>query len=625
MSNTLGGYTGKCLHLDLGDRSSRVEDLDPAILRDYLGGTGYAARILYDGQKPGIDPLSPEAMMVVSTGPLTLNAVPGGGSVELCFKSPLTGGWGESRAGSDFGPDLRRAGFDHVVIRGKAERPVYVVIRDGKAEFRPAEHLAGKLVSEKLALIRNELPEGRYSIGCIGPGGENKVAFAGVQFGDRAAGRAGAGAVLGSKNLLAIAVEGRGEVAAARPEELKALLREYFTQLRSNPVSIGFHDNGTVGDLAANDEKGDWPTKNWRSNSWGKGAVLLDDFVRRNFIKPYPCYRGCTISCGRKVHVPDGNYSTPEHGGAEYESISCFTAYVQNEDMDAAVHCSHLCNEYGVDTISTGGVIAFAMECAEAGLLEAAVVANMDLSWGNSRVLPVLVRMIAGREGLGSILADGVRAAAARIGKGSEAFAVHVKGLEGPAHDPRSGKTLAVSYGTGNRGMCHIHPAEAMAWDSGKMDWGLCKHGLPDPNGVDRWDEPGKGSAAKLIQDGLNLPDILGTCKFFMYAGIGVDELAAMLSLVTGWDIEPDELLKVSERVINLQRLFNLREGFTAADDLLPERVCAVPSFGRYEGVSECGISDFPGMLREYYEARGWDAATGIPTDATLKRIGLRR
>jgi aldehyde:ferredoxin oxidoreductase len=581
--------------------------------------------MLYDKQKAGIDPLSPEAMLFVSTGPLTLNAIPGGGSIELCFKSPLTGGWAESRAGSDFGPDLRRAGFDHIIIQGRAARPVYVLIRDGMAEFRPAEKLVGKLVSEKRALIQNELPEGRYSIACIGPGGENKVAYAAVLFGDRAAGRTGAGAVLGSKNLLAIVVEGRGELTPAKPEELKKLLKASFTQLRSNPVAIGFHDNGTVGDLAANDEKGDWPTRNWQSNSWGKGTVLLDGFVKHNFVKPYPCYRGCSIACGRKVQVSEGEYKTPEHGGAEYESISCFTAYVQNEDMDVAVHCSFLCNDYGIDTISAGAAIAFALECNEAGYLDDATIGGLDLSWGNAKVLPVLVRMIALRQGIGTLLADGVRAAAIRIGKGSAEFAVHVKGLEGPAHDPRSGKSLGVSYGTGNRGMCHIHPAEAMAWDSGKMDWGLGPYGLPDPNGVDRWDESGKGAAVKVMQDGLNLPDILGTCKFFMYAGVGVDELAAMLSCITGWDIDAKELLTVSERVTNLQRLFNIREGFTAADDLLPPRVCAVPAFGKYADQPDCSISDFPGMLKDYYKARGWDSITGIPTEATLKRLGLKQ
>jgi aldehyde:ferredoxin oxidoreductase len=625
MSTELKGYAGRSLQLDLGALTWKTEELDAGILRTYLGGTGYAARLLYDRQKPGVDPLGPEALLFVSTGPLTLNAVPGGGSVELCFKSPLTGAWAESRAGSDFGPDLRKAGFDHLLIRGRASEPTYIVIRNGLAEFRPAAHLSGKLVSEKLSLIRKELGAGKYSIACIGPGGENRVAYAAVLFDDRAAGRTGAGAVFGSKNLLAIAVEGQGELAFAKPEELKKLLREYNTKLRSNPVAIGFHDNGTVGDLAANDEKGDWPTRNWQSNSWGKGSELLDVFVKHNFVKPYPCYRGCTISCGRKVRVSEGEYRTPEHGGAEYESISCFTAYVQNEDMDAAVHCSHLCNEYGIDTISAGGAIAFALECAEAGYLDSFDTGSLDLAWGNPKVLPVLVKMIAQRQGIGALLADGVKAAAAKVGKGSEAFAVHVKGLEGPAHDPRSGKSLGVSYGTGNRGMCHIHPAEAMAWDSGKMDWGLGPYGLPDPNGVDRWAESGKGSAVKAMQDGLNLPDILGTCKFFMYAGIGVDELAAMISCITGWDIGAEELLEISERVVNLQRMFNLREGFTAADDLLPPRVCAVPAFGKYAEETACGISDFPGMLKDYYKARGWDSITGVPTDATLKRLGLNQ
>jgi aldehyde:ferredoxin oxidoreductase len=623
MGDMQTGFTGKFLRLDLSSGSSRSEELDPATLRKYMGGTGIAARILYDEQPGGIDPLSPQALFVIATGPLTRKSVPGGGSVELCFKSPLTGGWGESRAGGDFGPDLRRAGFEHLVVSGKAKEPVYAVIRESGVELKSAAHLSGKTVSEKLALLRNELSDGKYSIGCIGPGGERKIPFAGMMFGDRAAGRCGAGAVLGSKNLLAIAVKGTTEVGVAEPDHLKELLKASNTVLRSNPVAAGFHDNGTIGDLGANDEKGDWPTMNWRSNSWGKGAELLERYQQRNFLNPYPCYTGCTIACGRKVSVPDGRYKTPVHGGAEYESISCFTAYVLNEDMDAAVHCTWLCNEYGIDTISTGTAIAFALECAEKGLLPAELRGDLDLRWGNPGVLPILVKLIATREGLGSLLADGVRAAAERLGPQAKEYAVHVKGLEGPAHDGRSGKALAVSYGTANRGMCHIHPAEAMAWDSGKMDWGMGPLHLKNPEGVDRWAEKDKGQSVKLIQDGLNLPDILGTCKFFMYAGVGVQELASMLASVTGWKVAPEELLEVSERAIVLQRLFNLREGFTALDDQLPARVRAVPAFGKYAGQKDCGINDFPSMLRDYYKERGWDAETGIPGKAVLERLGL--
>lgn len=588
-----------------------------------LGGTGYACRLLYDELAPGTDPLGPENKLVFATGPLCSNTLPGGGSVELCFKSPLTGGWGESRAGSDFGPDMRKAGFDHFIIEGRSGQPVYLVVQDGAVSLRPAAHLLGRTVGEKIGLISAELPPGRFTIGAIGPAGEHLVKYASVMFGDRAAGRGGAGAVMGAKNLLAIAVSGTGKAEPGDAEALKAALRETTRTLRESPTTVAFHEHGTMGDFAGNDEKGDFPTRNWQSNSWGKGADLFDRYEAENFVKPYPCYRGCAIACARKAQVVGGPYQTPLHGGAEYESMACFTAYVLNEDVDVAVHCSYLCNQYGLDTISAGATIAFAMECAENGLLSPEQLDGLDLSWGNGAVLPELLRLIAHREGLGDLLADGVRCAARRLGRGAEAFAVHVKGMEGPAHDGRSGKALALSYGTGNRGMCHIHPAEAMAWDSGKMDFGLRKYGLPDPLGVDRWDEAGKAPALKLLQDGLNLPELLCTCKFFMYAGITVDHWAALLSALTGRPSTGADLLAIAERVYTLQRLFNLREGFSAADDQIPERVKAQPAFGPYQHEPACAIQDYDAMLREYYLARGWDPETGVPTESTLKRLQL--
>ena len=617
------GYAGKQLRLYLNTKRTKIEGLRWDIAAGYLGGTGYAARVLFDEQAPGVDPLGPESKLIFATGPLTLNKIPGGGSVELCFKSPLTGGWGESRAGGDFGPDMRRAGYDFIIVEGKAPGPVYVVIRDDRVEYRPARHLVGKTVSEKRRIIKEELIDGRFSIGCIGPGGEKLVKFATVMFEDRAAGRGGAGAVLGAKNLLGIAVTGSGHIEAADRDRLKEVLQNAFRILKADPMSSGFKQNGTIGDIPGNDDSGDWPTKNWQSNSWGKGTALFDYYNEHNFLRPYSCYRGCFISCGRKVHVADGPYRTPEHGGAEYESISCFTAYVLNPDMDAAVQATYLCNEYGIATISAGSVIAFAMECAEKKLLEPALIDGLDLSWGNAAVLPELVLKIALREGLGDLLAEGVRAAARRIGGEAETFAVHVKGLEGPAHDPRAGKALAVSYGTGNRGMCHIHPVEAMAWDGGKMSWGLIKYGVTDPESVNRWDEVGKGKDVKLLQEGLSLPDILGTCKFFMYAGITIDHWAEMLSALTGQNFDGQELLEISERVYTLQRMFNLREGLSRQDDAVPARAISQPRFGKYKDESGCAIRNYDEMLREYYTARGWDPETGVPTTGTLKRLGL--
>jgi aldehyde:ferredoxin oxidoreductase len=619
----MNGRTGRRLRVDLSRATSRTEPIDEETLRMYVGGVGSGVRLLYEELSRATVPLGADSKLVFCTGPLSLNRIPGGGSIELCFKSPLTGVWGESRCGGDFGPDLKRAGFDELIVEGRSEEPVYLVVRNGEAEVRPADHLLGKTTRQKTAIMRRELGDTRTSIMCIGPAGENQVRFANVMFEDRAAGRGGAGAVMGSKRLLGVAAGGSFSVEAADPHRLKAALREASAVLRASPTSTAFRECGTIGDMPANDAGGDWPTKNWQSNSWGRGAELFDVFQSRNLVESYGCYRGCSLACGRRVRVEEGPYQTPLHGGAEYESISCFTAYVLNEDMDAAVHSAYLCNELGLDTISTGAAIAFAMECCQEGLISGGQLGGLDLKWGNGQVLPVLVRSIAERRGLGEVLAEGVRAAAERIGGGAGEFAIHVKGLEGPAHDPRSGKALALAYGTANRGMCHIHPVEAMAWDRAKMAWGLTKYGLPDPESVDRWGEAGKGRAVKLLQDGLVVPDIVGVCKFFMYAGLTLDHYAEMLSALVGREYTTRELLVAGERALNLQRLFNVREGLTREDDRLPDRVKKLPLFGKYQETRECEVANYEAMLDEYYHARGWDPKTGAPTRRTLMRLGL--
>ncbi len=618
------GFAGQQLRVNLDQWEAYAESISAEISRNYLGGTGYAARLLYDELGENTDPLSPDNIMVLATGPLSLSQIPGGGSLMLCFKSPLTNIWGESRVGGDSGPDLKKAGFDYVIIKGKSLEPVYLVIQDGEWEFRKASHLLGMTVSEKSATIRKELGDKKFSVLCIGPAGEKMVKIAAVMSDDRAAGRCGGGAVWGSKNLIAIAVKGKSKIDPADPTKWKSFLKKSHDEIKNNPMFLGLQSGGTIGDIPGNDDGGDWPSKNWISNSWGKGPELYDHYEAKNFIKGFGCYRGCTMACARWVHVADGDYKTPQHGGAEYESISCFTAYVMSEDMDVAIHSTYLCNEYGLDTISTGAMIAFAMECYEKNIFTQEELQGLDLSWGNAAVLPEMVKKIAYREGIGNILAEGVRNAANTIGQGAEEFAIHVKGLEGPAHDPRSGKALAVTYATGNRGMCHIHPVEAMAWDRGKLDWGLQKYGVPDPEGVERWDEKGKGGVVALLQDGLALPDILGTCKFYMYGGITVDHWSEMISALTGLEIDGQELLRVSERVTNLQRLFNVREGITAEDDQLPERVKAVPSFGKYESEPDCGVHDLDSMLKDFYQVRGWDPITGKPLPEKLKELGLR-
>jgi len=622
MVHGIKGYAGKQLRIDLASRTFRAEPLDPNVLQKYLGGVAYGARLLYDELGAGVDPLSPENKIVVATGPLSLNKIPGGGSLEICFKSPATGGWGEARVGTDLAEELKKAGYDFVIIEGRADAPIILSILDGRVSFFPASHLLGLMTSRKAEVIRQDLGDPSVPCMVIGPAGERLVRFASVMFDDRACGRGGAGAVMGSKNLLGVAVRGHGTVEPADPEAFARALKAARAAIRENPASSNLRKNGTMGDYVGNSVVGDFPTKNWQSNSWDKAEDLYDHYVGNNLVRNGSCYRGCPVACGRIVEVKGGRFETPRHGGAEYESLCTFTAYVLNEDMDAAIRSTYLCNEFGIDTISTGAAIGFAMEAYEKGLLGEHDPDRLDLRWGNSDLLPILVEKISLRQGLGDLLADGVKAAAAKIGGGAADFAVHVKGLEGPAHDPRSGKALALTYGTANRGMCHIHPVEAMAWDCGKANFGLIPYGLPDPQHVDPWAETGKGPAVKLLQEGLMSPDILGTCKFMMYVGLTLDHWAALLSALTGWTITGTDLLRVSERATNLQRLFNLRSGMSRDDDLIPPRAISRPLFGAFKDKEGCVTKDYPGMLREYYLARGWDER-GIPTPAKLAELEI--
>ncbi len=612
------GYGGSELWVDLSRGSAERRPLRED-LRKYCGGAAYAARIIYDSWVPGGDPLGEENLLIFAAGPLTDPRVPGGGSLEICFVSPLTELWGESRIGGEAGFSLRRAGIDFLVVTGKASEPTVLVIENGDVRLEACPELSGELCSRKEELLQEHLGPKPFDILSIGPGGENQVLYSTVMHKHRAAGRCGGGAVMGSKNLLALALRGTGTVPLADEKAFLGACREGHKAVVASPGTPEFRKWGTMGGYPYSDASGDLPTKNWKSNSWGKGQEIFDHYYGTNFQRPHGCYRGCTVQCGRILQVSEGPWKTPSHEGGEYESIAAFTAFCTNEDVDAAVHASWLCNEYGIDTISAGASLAFLMECSEKGLLPE----EDRCAWGDSLVFPEMLRKIALREGVGDLLAQGVRRMAEKLGEASLEGAIHVKGLEGPAHDPRSGKSLGLSYATGNRGMCHIHPVEAKGWDADKQDFGLLPYGLPAPEEVAPWDEEGKGEAVKLLQDAGNLPEILCTCKFYQYVGVTPEHYAAMLRGSTGWDITGEELLEISERGINLQRLFNLRQGMTAEADELPSRIRSLPEFGRYAQEERCVIRDLSGMLREYYAARGWDEAEGIPLEETLQRLGL--
>lgn len=609
----LYGYMGKLLRVDLTKEKVSFEEIKSEILKEFIGGVGYGAKLLYDELPVGIDPLGPKNKLIFATGPLTGTRAPGSGSIEVCFKSPLTGIWGESRSGGEWGGALRKAGYDLLIIEGKAKGPKYILIDNDKVEIMNADKLKGKTTSQKDKLIKKELVDDVLEIAVIGNAGENLVRFANIMIVDRAFGRCGAGAVMGAKNLLAIAVKGSGKIPVAKPDEFLLACKDCNKKVLATTGKEGLSSDGTTGLMPGCDDAGDIPTKNWRSNSWGKGKEFYDHFKSENLVKAYPCYKGCVLRCGRITEVKGGKWKTPRHGGGEYESICAFTYFVLNEDIDAAVHADYLCNEYGLDTISTGAVIAFAMDCYEEGIISKEDANGLDLTWGNTETIVELVKKIANREGIGKLLGEGTRRASQKIGKGSDEMAIQIKGLEGAAHDPRSGKTLALTYGLNNRGMCHMHPLEGVSYDSYKIDFGLIPYGIPDPQSVDRFAEEGKGKIAAMLQNWGIIPDVVGICKFYIFCGLGPGDLARLISSLTGWDIDGEKLLNIGKHIYDFQRMFNVREGIKKKDDMLPERVLKLPEFGKYSSVKECEIKNYNRMLEECYTARGWNLETGAP------------
>ncbi len=620
-------YMGNLLRVNLTTSTCTTETIDEKVAREYVGGAGYGTYLLYTELKAGIDPLGPENKIVFATSPLSANNIPGGGSVMICFKSPATGGWGQARSGGEFGPTMRKAGFDFIVVEGKSEKPVYLEIFEKQATLKDASHLLDKNTEERNDWLEQSMPKEarKPSVMCIGPAGDNCVSIAAVMCKDRAAARGGGGAVMGSKNFVGIVAAGSVRSEPADKKELaRALKDSLHTIIKDNAETRdGFNEFGTTADISATGEGGDLPTGNWRSNSWEHGPDLFDHFQANNLVRPLACYAGCPIACGRVCKVSEGPYKTPEHAGGEYETVAAFSAFPLSNDMDAAVHCGYLCNLLGLDTISAGALIAFAMECYENGIITAEDTDGLDLSWGNTEVMPMLLHKMAFREGLGEILSHGVKVAAEKLGKNAEEFAVHVKGLEGAAHDARASKALALTYATGSRGMCHIQPLDGVSYDKGKADFGMIKFGARDPNEVDRYEEVGKGRDVAIMQRGHLLCDIITTCKFMTYAGLTLDHWAQLLSATTGWDVTDEELYKVGERTINLQRMFNIREGFGRKDDQLPKRAMTLPQTGPYAENQDCVVNDFDTMLDEYYETNGWDKETGHPSAEKLAELGL--
>lgn len=596
----MNGYMGKLLRIDLSTKKVAVEALEEETARKYIGGRGLGTYYLTKETDPAVEALSPENKLLVVTGPLTGTPTPTGGRYMVVTKSPLTGTVASSNSGGYWGPELKFAGYDMVILEGKADKPVYIMIEDDKVELRDARHLWGKVVSETTKALEKETPD-KSRIMTIGPAGENLSRIAAIMNDyDRAAGRSGVGAVMGSKNLKAVVVKGSGSVALKDKEALKGVVKECNKKIRENGVTgQGLPTYGTAVLVNIINENGVFPTNNFQRSQFPLAEEISGETLSEKYlVKKDPCYR-CPIACGRYCKVDD-----VEGGGPEYETIWAFGGDCGVSDMGAVIKANRWCNEMGLDTISAGSTIAAAMELYQRGKITDDELEGLSLEFGNAEAVVEWTRRMGGKEGLGRRMAEGSYRLAESYGLPE--LSMSVKKQELPAYDPRGIKGQAVQYATSNRGGCHVRgymiSPEIL--------------GLPEP--LDRFALDGKAQWAKIFQDLTAFIDSAGLCLFTSFA-VNADDYAAMINHVLGTAWTADDVLQAGERIWNLERLYNLEAGITPAEDTLPKRLLkdAIP-----DGPSEGHIAELPKLLPEYYQLRGW-GRDGIPTAATKERLSL--
>ncbi len=602
------GYMGRLLHVDLS--SGRLEDvpLDMRLARQFVGGSGLGARLLADYLSPDTDPFAPEAPLIFMTGPFVGTPIPAAGRYSVVARSPLTGFVGEANSGGFWGPELRFAGYDGLVITGKAEPWAVLVIEEGRPRLLHRPDLAGLDTYQVQDQLRRDLGLPKARVAAIGPAGERLVRYAAIMNDHgRAAGRTGMGAVMGSKGLKAIVVYGRRKVPIARPEEFREVLRRtmhfvlddlYAQMLRLGGTILYTEVGAMYGDVS-----GQYYTRG-DVEAWTEhvSAPALSD---KYLIRHVPCYR-CPISCGREIRLPEYNESKVD--GPEYETAVGFSFMLGSDNLADAAYAGHLCNRYGLDTISTSAAVSFAFYLYNEGILSSTDVDGLDLSWGNGQAAIQLVEKIARREGVGDVLAEGVKRAAQHWGVPD--LAVHVKGLEVPYHDPRAFSGMALVYATATRGADH------MSGDMYHVDTGREVPELGITSGDAREESEEKARVVARVMDYRAFTNSVILCHFEDVSATGLVDL---LRVVTGEDWSVEDVALAGERIYTFKRLLNYRLGMTRADDTLPKLLRQPLEDGFAAGY----VPDVDAMLRQYYRVRGWDEETGKPTAETLKRLGL--
>jgi len=610
-----GGYAGEILRVDLTSGKIRKWRADESLLRRFIGGSGLAAKILFDETDSTIGPFDPRNLLIFMTGPVTATKVPLSGRYQVVSKSPLTGIYGESDSGGSWGPELKKAGFDGIIITGQASEPVYLWISDGHVELRGAGHLWGMDTYEVDQAIKDETDK-KAVVSCIGPAGEKLARISGI-FCDgkhgRAAARCGLGAVMGSKRLKAISVRGTRAIEVANPEALENSVREIASSIVENAKNM--HEYGTSGGMTTIEYLGDLPIRNWLLGSWEEGAEKLSGQTMAKTILSgrYYC-SGCIIGCGREVSFESEKYGKVEGAGPEYETLAMLGANCLVDDLKAVAKANELCNRYGLDTISTGAAVAFAMESYERGLISDKDTGGVHLNWGDAEALISMIKKIGEREeGLGWLLGEGVKRASEKIAGFSAEFAIHVKGLELPAHDPRAYYSQGLSYATSNRGACHLQSLSHI------FERSVTLPDLGFPEVQERHSLERKDELVTKAQNLMCMFDSLKVCKFILFGGVKTSTLVNWLNWVTGWDMDLEEFMRTGERIYNLKRLYNVREGISRKDDTLPPRILI---HKRGEGGSADSLPPLGEMLSRYYRYRGWDEI-GVPSKRKIKELTL--
>jgi aldehyde:ferredoxin oxidoreductase len=614
----IGGYAGTILRIDLSRFTVVKEPLARELARDYIGGTGFCARLLYDELAPHIDPLGPHNKLIFATGPLTGTFWTSAGRTVVCGKSPLTGAWAESHFGGFWGPELKYAGYDLIILEGIAEHPVNIVIIDDEIKFEDASYLWHKGTAATIHLIREAYPEAE--VVCIGQAGENLVKYACIitNF-SNAAGRTGLGAVMGAKRVKAITVYGTNTFPVAYPNKFYGIMRKAHHKLINDPQNIEFSKYGTNLLVGYKSAIGEFVTKNHQTGIYSEGAELLDAAYLREhyFVKSRACF-ACRTHCKKVYRIPDGEYAGVISGGPEYEGTFAFGSNCLNANFGSILEANRRANDFGLDVISAGCTIAFAMECYAEKLLRN--FSDLELTWGNHRTIVQLVEDIALRRGIGDLLAEGTMAFAKKLGGNAERFAMCVKGLEISGQDGRAHRSAGLTHAISVRGADHLRSLVTVD-QLGYKEAAMNRFGADTmPAICNPYIESEKAKAVKISEDVYAVRDSLITCWYSCgWPPIfWIDDFAEVLYAVTGIKEHGDKtsLMRIGERISTLRRLFNVREGFSRKDDTLPRRFVEEPL---PEGPAKGQVVNLDLMLDEYYALRGWDK-NGIPPKASPER-----